>query len=122
MATTKTSEATKTKKFAPPAGATTKKAATTEKPEAKPKQAKSAATKEGHAPRPEGGKFAGQAITVVTKEPVGREGTWTNAMMKYITSSKTTDEAVAKLAKDKEYGDRKLDFNWAVKKGFIKLK
>lgn len=48
-----------------------------------------------------------------------REGTWTEAMVDIIMSNKSTDAAKAELAAHKEYGDRRLDFSWAEKKGYI---
>lgn len=51
-----------------------------------------------------------------------REGTWTHRMVEIIMSHKSTAEAKAELAADKDYGDRRLDFNWASnKKGFISV-
>lgn len=48
-----------------------------------------------------------------------REGTWTEAMVDIIMSNKTTDAAKAELADHKEFGERRLDFGWAEKKGYI---
>lgn len=48
-----------------------------------------------------------------------REGTWTRRMVEIIMGTKSTAEARAALAKDKEYSDKSLDFGWAAKKGFI---
>ena len=109
-----TETAAKTKKFAPPADATKKPTAKV----AKTKVARATSSKEhGGA-----GKFLGLTIKALVKEnPSKREGSWTHTMLTYILGSKTTDEATAKLAKDKAFSDRKLDFNWAVNKEYIKL-
>jgi hypothetical protein len=50
-----------------------------------------------------------------------REGTWTAHMVDVVMGNKTTDDASAELATSKEYGDRKLDFGWCVKKGYIEF-
>ena len=50
-----------------------------------------------------------------------REGSWTRRMVEIIMSHKSTNDAKDELAKDKEYGDRRLDFAWAATKGYIKL-
>lgn len=48
-----------------------------------------------------------------------RAGSWTARMVEIIMSTKSTAEARAALAKDKDYSDKALDFGWAAKKGFI---
>lgn len=50
-----------------------------------------------------------------------REGTWTARMVEIILGNKTTQAAKDELAADKEYGDRRLDFGWAEKKGLIEF-
>lgn len=48
-----------------------------------------------------------------------REGTWTEAMVDIIMANKTTDAAKAELAEHAEFSERRLDFGWAEKKGYI---
>ena len=48
-----------------------------------------------------------------------REGSWTAAMVDIIMAHKSTYAAKAALAADKTYGDRRVDFAWAEKKGYI---
>lgn len=48
-----------------------------------------------------------------------REGTWTEAMVQAILGNNTTDDAKAAVAKHSEFGDRKPDFSWVEKKGYI---
>ena len=50
-----------------------------------------------------------------------REGSWTATMVTVIMTNKTTDDAKAELAKDKQFGDRRLDFGWAEGKGYIEF-
>lgn len=48
-----------------------------------------------------------------------RPDSWTERMVTIIMSNNTTDDARAELAKDKTFSDKKLDFTWAEKKGYI---
>lgn len=55
------------------------------------------------------------------KENTAREGTWTATMLEIILDNTSTDDAKAALKKNREFGDRKLDFTWAEKQGYIKF-
>lgn len=57
--------------------------------------------------------------TAKLKDIALREGTWTARMVEIIMGNNTTDDAKAELAKDKNFSDKKLDFTWAEKKGYI---
>lgn len=50
-----------------------------------------------------------------------REGTWTGRMVEIIMSHKDAASAREELSKDKTYSDKRLDFGWAEKKGFITI-
>lgn len=62
-----------------------------------------------------------RAYKVLKKENAGREGSWTQFMIETIQAHTSTDDAKAACAKSKEFGDKKLDFGWAEKQGYIKL-
>lgn len=50
-----------------------------------------------------------------------RPDSWTARMVEIALNNKSTDAAKAELAGDKTYGDKRMDFSWLEKKGFIKL-
>lgn len=58
---------------------------------------------------------------VLAKENPAREGSWTYAMLEHILGASDTDGAKASLAKDRTYKEKRLDFGWAAKKGYIKF-
>lgn len=53
------------------------------------------------------------------KENGGREGTWTQRMIEIAQSNASTDDAKVELSKDKEHGERKIDWTWLEKQGYI---
>ena len=111
---TKTKEVTKSKKFAPPAGTPSKKAAPTVA-----KQHKSEATRVGHAPR--AGAFTDdQVITVVSKENPYRVGTRAAATFDLFAKAKTVGK-FKELAADKERYEAGY-IRYSSRDGYIKIK
>lgn len=53
------------------------------------------------------------------KEVKGREGSWTARMIEIALANKDAASAREELAKDKTFGEKRMDFGWLEKKGVI---
>lgn len=56
---------------------------------------------------------------VPKKANEGRENSWTARMIEIAQNNASTDDAKAELAKDNEFGERRMDFSWLKNKGYI---
>lgn len=80
-------------------------------------------------PKPEGSSPVGTARnfkykTLMTAKQAGeklRDGSWTARMVDIIMSHKDAASAREALAADAEFNEKRLDFGWAIKKGFISV-
>lgn len=106
-------------KTAPVKGKPTAKVATTEAPKRKGNPEALAKAREAR----KNGVVENRKYKVLVKrgDVKVREGSWTEAMVGHILANKDTDSANAALKGDRPYKDRKLDFSWAAKKGYIEF-